>query len=242
VATITAPIWKPSAEYRVKAMFTSRFRASLDSLTKNRPGESSRIFTLVVLCPDNNNHADPNAVAVMTQQAPPRQLGYLPSAIAAQYRQRMDDAGFSHLISACEATVSGGLVTTEKNYEYVVELDLDLSIDPHPDHLVMHPELVRHPADPKFARDASGIYRFTCWLPRDALENHHPKLKTKGWTTSSWSTVNYYLCNDKSIGLGFKLLSVPKSEHLKVFGAEPVVAVVEKVERRWVTLRLESEE
>ncbi|HKT27818.1 hypothetical protein, partial [Dyella sp.] len=68
----------------------------------------------------------------------------------------------------------------------------------------------------------------------------HPKWRTKGWTVDSWATVNYYLSNEKGIGLGFKVLSVPKAEHAQVFGEQPVNAVVEGIERRWVMLRLEK--
>lgn len=68
MATITVPIWKPVAKYAVKAALTSRFREELDEVANNRKGSTSRIFTLVVLYPDNTNTADQNAVAVMTQQ------------------------------------------------------------------------------------------------------------------------------------------------------------------------------
>ncbi|HFK2883156.1 HIRAN domain-containing protein [Stenotrophomonas maltophilia] len=240
MATITVPIWKPVAEYAVKAALTSRFREELDEVANNRKGSTSRIFTLVVLYPDNTNTADQNAVAVMTQQAPPRMLGYLPREVAAEYRQRMAQAGYEHMVSACEAVLSGGLVTTDKVYDYILEVDLDMSIDPHPDHLVIHPEMVRHTADPEFKKDTDGAYRFKCWIPHDAVGHLHPKQRTKGWTTDSWTTVNYYLSNAQSIGLGFKVLSVPKSMHARVFGEEPVTAVVEEIKRRWVTLRLEK--
>lgn len=240
MSKITVPIWKPTAEYAVKAALTSRFRESLDELAKNRKGITSRIFTLVVLYPDKNNAVDPNAVLVMTQQAPPKLLGYLPSEIAAEYRKRMVEAGYDHLVSACEAVLSGGLVTTDKAYDYILEVDLDMSTDPHPDHLVIHPEMVRHPADPEFKKDADGLYRFKCWIPHDAVGHLHPKQRTKGWTTDSWTTVNYYLSNAQNIGLGFKVLSVPKAKHAKALGEEPVIAVVEEIKRRWVTLRLEK--
>ncbi len=240
MSKITVPIWKPTAEYPVKAAMTSRFREHLDGLAQNRKGTTSRIFTLVVLYPDKNNDADPNAVAVMTQQAPPKLLGYLPREVAAEYRQRMVQAGYEHLVSACEAVLSGGLVTTDKVYDYILEVDLDMSTDPHPDHLVIHPELVRHPADPAFQKDADGAYRFKCWIPHDAVGNLHPKRRTKGWTTDSWTTVNYYLSNAQNLGLGFKVLSIAKAKHAKVFGEEPVTAVVESIQRRWVTLRLEK--
>lgn len=238
MSKITVPIWKPTAEYAVKAALTSRFRESLDEVAKNRKGTTSRIFTLVVLCPDNTNPTDSDAVAVTTQQAPHKILGYIPREVAAEYRQRMAHAGYDHLVSACEAVLSGGLVTTDKIYDYILEVDLDMSNDPHSDHLVIHPEMVRNPADPVFKSGADGVYRFKCWIPHDATGNLHPELRTKGWTTHSWTTVNYYLSNSQGIGLGFKILSIAKAKHARVFGEEPVTAVVEEIKRRWVTLRL----
>lgn len=237
---ISVPIWKPKAEYSVKAALTSRFREGFDEVAKNPPGTTSLTFSLVVLYPDDDNAADPNAILVTTHQAPPKLLGYLPREQAALYRQRMAEAGYHHMVSACEAVLSGGLVTPEQVYDYILELDLDMSSDPHPEHLVMHPETVRQPAHPEFKPDAQGDYRFKCWLPHDAVGYLHPKWRTKGWTVDSWATVNYYLSNEKGIGLGFKVLSVPKAEHAQVFGEQPVNAVVEGIERRWVMLRLEK--
>jgi hypothetical protein len=198
------------------------------------------LFTLVVLYPDKNNEADPNAVLVTTHRAPPQLLGYLPREQAALYRQRMAEAGYDHLVSACEAAISGGLVSPEKAYDYVLEVDLDLSEAPDPEHLVVHPEPVRLPADQAVQPDGEGQYRFKCWLPHDAVGALHPKGRTKGWTTDQWTTINYYLANTRGIGLGFKVLSIPKQEHAAVFGPAPVNAVLESIEGRWVSLRLEG--
>lgn len=217
----------------------SNYREPLGQIAQNRKGQSSLIFSIVVLGPDNHNAADANAVAVTTQQSPYNVLGYLPREQAALYRARMAEAGHDHLISACEMVLSGGLVTPDRTYDYVLELDLDMTEDPSPEHLVVHPELMKLPSDPAFKKDSSGAYRFKCWLPYDAVDECHARLRTKGWTTDSWNTVNYYLCNRQGLGLGFKLLSIPKSEHEKAFGPEPVKAVVEDITRRWVTLRLE---
>lgn len=198
------------------------------------------ISSLVVLYPDKDNAADPNAILVTTPVAPPKVFGYLPREQAALYRKRMVEAGYPHMISACEAVLSGGLVTPQQTYDYVLELDLDMSVDPHPEHLVIHPETVRQPGNPEFKPDDQGVYRFKCWLPHDAVGFLHPKGRTKSWTMDTWDTVNYYLANQKGIGLGFKVLSIPKAEHAKVFGEQPVNAVLEGIERRWVTLRLEK--
>lgn len=237
---ISVPIWKPRAAYAVKATWTIRFRHEIDEWTNNPPGTTSLISSLVVLYPDKDNAADPNAILVTTPVAPPKVLGYLPREEAAIYRKRMAEAGYPHLVSACEAVLSGGLVTPEQTYDYILELDLDMSEDPHPDHLVIHPETVHQPAEPEFKPDDQGVYRFKCWLPHDAVGSLHPKGRTKGWTTDGWDTVNYYLANAKGIGLGFKVLSISKAEHTRVFGEKPVNAVLEAVEHRWATLRLEK--
>lgn len=46
-------------------------------------------------------------------------------------------------------------------------------------------------------------------------------------------------CQRQGHRLGFKVLSVPKADHIRVFGEAPVNAVIEEVQHRWVTLRLE---
>lgn len=237
---IQVPIWKPVAEYAVKVAWTSRYRDALEAVAQNPKGKTSLNFFLVVLYPDNQNEFDPNAVAVMTRQSPSQVLGYLPREIAALYRERMKEAGYEHMVSACEAVLTGGLVTPDKNYDYVLEVDLEMTIAPSPDHLVIHPELHRKEASPQFKKDANGDYRFKVWLPHEAVGNLKRDKRAHGWTTDSWNTINYYLMNQQGIGLGHKVLSVPKGEHAKVFGEEPVGVVVEDITRRWVTLRLEK--
>lgn len=240
MSKISVPIWKPRGEYAVKAAWTSRFRHELDAWAKNPDGTTCVLSSLVVLYPDKENAADSNAILVTTPESPPKLLGYLPREQAAHYRQRMNEAGYGHMISACEATLTGGLDTAERSYEYVLELDLNMSEAPDSEHLVVNPQTVRRPAIPEFKPDHQGKYRFKCWLPSDAVGFLHPKCRTKGWTTDTWDTINYYLANAKNIGLGFKVLSVPKAEHTKVFGDAPVNAVIEDIRHRWVTLRLEK--
>lgn len=240
MSKISVPIWKPYGKFAVKATWTTRFRADIDAWAKGPEGQPQMVCSLVVLYPDKDNQADPNAILVTSPVAPPKVLGYLPREQAAEYRKRMVEAGYPHLISACEAVLTGGQVTAEQQvYDYVLELDLDMREDPHPDHLVIHPKTVWQPLNPAFQPDADGVYRFKCWLPHDAVGFLHPQGRTKGWTTDAWDTVNYYVANAKGLGLGFKVLSVPKVEHAQVFGETPVTAIIEDIEHRWVTLRLE---
>lgn len=240
MSKVSVPIWKPRGIYGINAAWTSRFRREIDEWAKNPDGTTNVVSSLVVLYPDKDNAADPNAILVTTPVSPPKLLGYLPREQAALYRKRMADAGYVHMISACEATLTGGLDIEDRSYDYTLELDLDMSEDPHPEHLVVNPQTVRHPAIPEFKPDEQGVYRFRCWLPRDAVGMLHPQGRTKGWTTDGWDTINYYLANSKGLGLGFKVLSVPKADHARVFGGAPVNAVIEEIKHRWVTLRLEK--
>lgn len=237
---IQVPIWKPVAEYAVKVTGARHYREALDAIAQNPRGAASLNFFLVVLYPDDRNAHDANAVVVMSRQSPPEVLGYLPRDTAVRYRERMAQAGYEHMVSACEAVLSDGLVAPDTTYEYTLELDLEMSTDPAPDHLVIHPELHRIDAYPEFKTDSNGDYRFKVWLPHDAIGNLKHDHRAHGWTTDSWSTVNYYLMNRQGIGLGHKVLSVPKAKHGKVFGEEPVDVVVEDITRRWVMLRLEK--
>jgi hypothetical protein len=238
MTNIHVTIWKPKAEYRTRAAMTFH-RDELTAIAGNRKGSTSLVFFLVVLHPDNHNANDENAVAVLTSGPPPKLLGYLPREVAAEYRKRMTSYGFEHCTSACEAVLSGGLVAPDKTYDFILELDLAMDEAPSPEHLVIHPELQRIPAYPEFVRDADGAWRFKVWIPHGAPEDLHRERRAHGWTTESWSTVNYYLMNASGIGLGHKVLSVPKGKHTKALGAEPVKVRVEDITRRWATIVLE---
>lgn len=168
------------------------------------------VSSLVVLYPDNDNAADPNAILVTTPVSPPEIARVLPTRAAAEYRKRMAEAGYMHMISACEATLTGGLDIEDRSYDYILELDLDMSEDPHPEHLMVNPQTVKRPAIPDLKPDEHGAYRFKCWLPHDAVGFLHPKGRTMGWTTDSWNTINYYLANAKGIGLGSRSCQCPR--------------------------------
>lgn len=237
---IQVPIWKPVAQYGTRVAWTSRYRDALDALAQNRKGRTSLTFFLAILYPENHDEHDPDAVVVMTRQSPPEVLGYLPRETAAIYRERMKEAGYMLMTSACEAVLSGGLVAPDTTYDYVLEVDLEMSTAPSPDHLVIHPELHQIDAYPELKKDGKGDYQFKVWLPRDALDNIKSDHRAHGWTTDSWNTVNYYLMNRQGIGLGHKVLSVPKAKHVYVFGEERADVIVEEISRRWITLRLEK--
>ena len=243
MSNVRVPIWTSPRQFAVKATGTSHYREALEFLAQNKIGEGSFCFFIAVLYPDNKNDHDPNAIAVMTQEGRdgPEVLGHLPREVAVLYRRRMEEEGYAHHISACGAALTGGLRANEQNYSYTLELDFDLDTGPHPENEVSPAKTVRLPGTQPLKKDRDGAYRFECWLPGDAVGAYHLKWRTMGWTTPHWKTVNYYLQNQKGIGLGFKLLSVSKRRHAAVFGDDPVIAVIEAIKDRWVTLRLEKE-
>lgn len=239
---VRAPVWTSPRTFTVKAAVAGYYRDALEHLAQNRPGEPSFCFFVAILYPDNNNPHDPHAVAVMTQEGRggPELLGHLPREIARRYRTRMDEEGYSHHISACGAALTQGVRTDERDYNYVLELDFDLDTVPKPDNEISPPSTIRFPGLPALKKDHDGTYRFRCWLPHDAVGAYHRELRTIGWTAPHWKTINYYLQNDRGIGLGFKLLTLPKNRHAAVLGESPVAAVIEEIQNRWVTLRLEK--
>lgn len=53
-----------------------------------------------------------------------------------------------------------------------------------------------------------------------------------------WDTVNFYADSHKAIGLGHKVLEIPKLQYQATFGDADVEAILEDLDGRWATLRL----
>lgn len=241
MSELEMPEWPAEGLYGIQATGSGAYGDALSKIAKN-PGDTTNLtFLRVVLLPDDNNRYDPNAVAVlhMADGSSPELLGHLSRAHAIDYRARLKTLGFESMASVCNAVLSGGLQTNDRSYSYVLELDLDLSISPTKGAIVAMGEPKREASNPTFEKDRQGSYRFRCWLT-GGLDGHHPKNRTKAWTTPDWDTVNYYLQNAQGIGLGAKLISVPKEEHRRAFGDGFASAVVEGIDGRWVTLRLDQ--
>nr|WP_228441912.1 HIRAN domain-containing protein [Xanthomonas campestris] len=234
------PKWPSAGCFEVQATGSRAYRGALGAIAQNPAGQTNLTFFRVVLVPNDQNPYDSNAVAVLYRSVSVEfeLLGHLSQALALDYRARMAALGHEAMVSVCDAMLSGGLEASDRDYAFVLELDLDLNQIPvvRDEDVAFDP--LRQPANPEFRKDADGLYRFRCWLP-GGLDGHHRKNRTKAWTTPAWDTVNYYLQNAQGIGLGSKLLSIPKDQHRAVFGDYFAEAVVEAIDKRWVTLRLD---
>lgn len=233
------PSWPSMGFFSVQATGSGAYRGALEAIAQNPRGQASLTLLRVYLVPNDQNPYDSNAVGVLVRSSNGELelLGHLPQSLALEYRGRMMALGHGAMMSVCDAMLSGGIETNDKDYAFVLELDLDLSQAPEVVDAGVDFERHRQPANPEFRRDADGVYRFRCWLP-GGIDGHHRKNRTKAWTTPAWDTVNYYLQNAQGIGLGSKLLSVPKEQHRAAFGDGFAEAVVESIDKRWVTLRL----
>jgi hypothetical protein len=230
------PIWPRTGLFPVQATGSKPNREALATLAGNAPGQTSLYFFTALLYPYDTNPYDPLAVGVTTLEAPTL-LGHLPAQLARSYRDRMQELGFRG-VSACGAVLSGGLDLGKSNYDFVLELDLDLLLKPAygmdcgtiiPSRAVVKPE---------YTKGDDGSYTFRCWLPQGTAGHLHRHLRMKAWTTPDWGTINYYIDNDRGIGLGHKVLSIPKPLHRKLFGPDLATPSVESIEERWASVRL----
>ncbi|MFY2764311.1 hypothetical protein [Arenimonas sp. MALMAid1274] len=242
MAQVELSSWPASGLFPVQATGSHATHEPLASIAANAKGETGLCFLPVALYPYDTNPYDPNAVGVMALPSMGAHLlGHLPRELAVAYRQRMAALGMPHF-SACDAVISGGMKDGDKQYNYVLELDLDLAAVP-----TAEPQLTRYAAERVPAQtgpldDAGPGYVFRAWLPQGGLGALCSKRSMHSWSAPGWKTVNYYVLSDRRIGLGHKLVSIPKGMHRKWFGAGVANATLVQLDGRWATVRLEKGE
>jgi hypothetical protein len=240
MAKIELSSWAPLGLFPVQATGSHMAHDVLAELAANSKGQTGLCYLPVVLYPYSTNDYDPNAVGVMALPSMGSHLlGHLPRQLAVAYRERMASLGMPPF-SACDAVLSGGMKDKEKQYNFVLELDLDLTGVPTEEPQLTHYAAVRVPTQTGPLEDLGPGYVFRGWLPQGSLGALCPKRSMHSWSTAEWKTVNYYVLADNGIGLGHKLLSFPKSLHRKLFGQGEATATLERIEGRWALVRLEK--
>lgn len=228
--------WVGNGFYQVAAVGTSNYREALRILAQNPPGTSALAQCTAELVPEADNPHDPNAIVVRIDGAT---VGHLSRATAEALRNVLASAGVGNVGTFASAVVSNGLVTPEREYSYTVELDLLLdgarlgnaghTSDATVQLLLRWPSLERQP---------DGAFTAKIWLPVSSHSELHKGRGVKLWTTESWDTVNFYADNFKRIGLGHKVLEVPKPKYLELFGTTEVAGRLEELDGRWATLHV----
>lgn len=227
--------WPGDMMFSVPVRGTEYYRDGIAEVAMNAPGKAALVYCAAVLVPEDSNPHDSNAVSVWVDSV---QVGHLPREYASEFRQRLHAAGIPGAVTTCDALITKGLVTEERQYAYCVELDLGTDAVPEAS---LHPtwgHAERLDPEPVFQPQADGSYTTTVLLERDALTDADKHLRVHCWTTAHWSTVNYYLFNRQHIGLGHRLFGVPKEQHEQMFGPGGADVTIEAVRHRVAAIRL----
>lgn len=227
--------WPGDMMFSVPVKGTDYYRDTIAEIAMNAPGKSALVYCAAVLVPEDSNPHDRNAVSVWVDGV---QVGHLPREYAPEFRKRLHAAGIPGAVTTCDALITKGLVTEDRQYAYCVELDL--GTDAAPEACVQptwgHAE--RLDPEPVFQLQADGSYTTTVVLDRDALEDADQHLRVGSWTTEHWSRVNYYLLNRQHIGLGHRLFGIPKEQHEQMFGTGEADVTIEAIRHRVAAIRL----
>ena len=208
--------WPGSGSYPVQIVGTHFYRENIHAIAQNAPGFNALVFCPAALILESNNPHDENAVLVEIQG---RQVGHLPRELAKAFRTQLATHGVTSQATTCSAVITAGIDTPDRQYDYVIELDLDLTSKPE-----MTPSRPRtiERRDPCYLQDeGDGRFLVEVWLAKDVLPNLHKSRSIDSWTTEHWTTINYYAAHTKNCGIGHKLFSIPKDTHSELFGADP---------------------
>lgn len=213
--------WPQSGLFPIKVVGTRFYRESIARVAQNPQGESALVFCNASLVPECNNPYDAQAVLVAVGS---EKVGHLSRDLASAFRERLCSFGLDGEQTQCRAVISAGLEAQEKIYDYVVELDLDLALQPTAAESQAE-SVDRRDSNFCLESQGDGKYLVRVWLGEGVLDNMHKRKKVHAWTTEGWDTINYYVLNSQGIGLGHKLFSVPKADHFRLFGSvAPIVS------------------
>lgn len=209
--------WPATDIFSVAASGASYYREAIEKISGNPDGESALVFCTAMLVPEEGNVADPYAVAIYVTE---KKVGHLDRQMAQDFRQHLIAQGIPIQTTTCDAAITNGLRTPEKEYSYTVELDLPSPLLLPDSRKPTYPDVDKGSPAPIFYWRDPGWCLVETRMPFHARTDHDSR-SVEYWTTEEWSTVNFYLPNSRGIGLGHKLFGIDKVEIRTKFGEIP---------------------
>lgn len=209
---LTTPHWPATGLFPVKIVGAHFYHSDIARIARNKVGCNALVFCTALLIPEENNFHDSNAILIKIDS---EKVGHLSRDLALEFRNRLAIQGLTGQTTTCDAVISGGIETPDKTYDYIIELDLDISTEPTSANPT-YPSIERRETC-DLVRQGDRRYLIKVWLEAGVLENMHKSKSIDTWTTDHWDTIDYYVSHTKNCGLGHKLFSIPKSEHHLLF-------------------------
>lgn len=228
-----APLrWAGDGQYSVDVVGESFAREALADIAMNPTSRRALVFCVASLIPQPSNPYDRNAIAVSISG---RAIGHLSREFSKSYCERLSELGKENETFVAYAVISGGLVTQEKQYDYSVQLDIasGMNIDPSSDDVSR--SIYQAMEEPVLLQASPSTWTAKVWLPVPRSELCRD-LSVDTWTTDKWDEVNFYALNRQRIGLGYKLLGVPKTQYVEHFANHELEMSLELLEKRFAKL------
>lgn len=224
--------WVGDGQYSVDVVGESFAREALADIAKNPAGQRALVFCVATLIPQPNNPYDRNAIAVSISG---RAIGHLSHESAKSYCERLRDLDKENESFVAFAVISGGLITQERQYDYSVQLDIasGMNVDQSGDDASR--SIYQSVGEPVLQQVSPNIWTSEVWLPVPRSELCR-NLTVDTWTTEKWDEVNFYALNRQRIGLGYKLVGVPKRQYLKHFADHELEMSLELLKSRFAKL------
>jgi hypothetical protein len=226
--------WPATGLFPIKVVGARFYRNEIARITKNQAGNNALVFCAASLIPEIDNPHDENAILVMVGS---ERIGHLSRDFSLEFRKRLNSLDIALQATLCDAIISGGIETENRVYDYIVELDLDLSTAPQSENPT-YPSIDRRDSTFVLESEGDGKYFVKVWLGEGVLGHMHKRMTIHSWTTDNWDTINYYALNSQGIGLGHKLFSVQKALHLQLFGKSSPVASFRSLNGRNAVIEL----
>lgn len=227
-ASFNRPLhWQPTGQFPRYGVGTSNYEPAIAALAQNPKGRNALVFCTANLVPENTNAFDSNAVMVVIDG---QKVGYLPREYAKVFRSYFEKFGLPIQATTCDAVISNGLKTDDRQYGYSIELDINLEPYAPTQGYPTYPSLDKRDSMPSLCKQDDGRYLIEVRLGQGVREDMRECVES--WTTDHWDEINYYFPNSRNIGLGHKLFAVPKTLHGQLFGEyEPEVLIESLVGR-----------
>jgi len=119
--------WSNDGDFDVEVVGESFYQDNLKALVGKHKASGCRVYGTGVLCPEENNPYDKQAVAVYVktdEDQPGRQVGHLSRQNARQFRRRLKAKKLGTRPTLCDAVIVGGKRYKGKRQSYGVWLDM----------------------------------------------------------------------------------------------------------------------
>lgn len=208
--TETAMHWPPNGKFLVDVVGESFYRDAIRKMAQNHSGAKALVYCTATIYPDDANEHDSQAVAIFIGKV---KVGHLSRNAGPLLRQALVRSRICNSSTTCDAVIHGGGTFDDREFDYCVELDLNLDaeLSECPSIKPTYPVPVCVSYSPMLLRQTETEFFINVpFLEKAVVESCSVGCPVKSWEKPDGNAI--YLFAPGSVGGSGRIAAIAKSD------------------------------